>query len=96
MDAQWEFLDRFATAFDEVGVLQEMGREGWEMTSFGPFVLHFRRALDPGQRVPWEYLRVTELGTPVKHQQLQQEGWTYSGSWMKTFHYYKRAKPLGA
>ena len=91
MNAQWEFQDRIATAFDELDVLEEMGREGWEMTGFGPFVLHFRRPVDLGQRVEWAYQRVTELGTPARHQQLQQDGWVFCGHWMKTFHYYKRA-----
>ena len=98
MGAQWEFQDRVATAFDEVGVLTEMGREGWEMTRFGPFVLHFRRPLDPDQRVAWEYRRETEFnfGTPAGLARLQQEGWSYCGSWMMTFHYYKRAGRSGA
>jgi len=96
MNAQWEFQDRIATAFDELDVLEEMGREGWEMTGFGPFVLHFRRPVDPGQRVEWAYQRVTEFGTPARHQQLQQDGWTFCGHWMKTFHYYKRAERDGS
>ncbi len=92
MKAQWEFQDRIATAFDEVRVLEEMGQEGWELTGFGPLVLHFRRPVDPGQRVAWAHQRVTEFGTPGTHLQLQQDGWTYCGNWMKTFHYYKRAE----
>lgn len=96
MGTNWEFQDRIATAIDEVGVLAEMGQEGWEMTGFGPLVLHFRRPVDPGQRVEWAYQRVTEFGTPVRHLQLQQDGWTYCGNWMRTFHYYKRAGHGGA
>lgn len=96
MDAKWEFQDRMATAFDEIGVLVEMGQDGWELTGQGPFVLHFRRPVDPAQRVAWSHQRVTELGTPGRHQQLQQDGWTYCGHWMKTFHYYKRAERGGA
>ena len=36
-----------ATAFDEVNVLDQKGREGWEMSGFGPLVLHVRRPDDP-------------------------------------------------
>ena len=92
LNASWQYQDRMATAFDEVGVLDEMGREGWEMTGFGPLVLHFRRPEDPSLRTPWAYERVTELGTPRKRVQLEQEGWTYCGSWMNTYHYFKRGE----
>jgi DNA-binding XRE family transcriptional regulator len=92
LNASWQYQDRMATAFDEVGVLDEMGREGWEMTGFGPLVLHFRRPEDPNLRMPWAYERVTELGTPRRRAQLEQDGWTYCGSWMNTYHYFKRAE----
>lgn len=96
MNAHREFQDRIATAFDELDVLEEMGQEGWEMTGFGPLVLHFRRPVDPGQRVAWAHQRVTEFGTPGRHLQLQHDGWMYCGNWMKTLHYDKRAGHGGA
>ena len=96
LNSAWAYHDRLATAFDEVGVLDEMGRAGWEMTGFGPLVLHFRRPEDPGLRVPWAYERVTEFGTPRRRAQLEQEGWTYCGSWMSTYHYFKRADRVPA
>jgi putative transcriptional regulator len=96
LNSEWEYHDRLATAFDEVGVLDEMGSAGWEMTGFGPLVLHFRRPQDPALRVPWGYERVTELGTPRRRAQLEREGWTYCGSWMNTYHYFKRADRVAA
>ncbi len=92
LNATWQYQHRMATAFDEVGVRDEMGREGWEMTGFGPLVLHFRRPEDPGMRTPWAYERATELGTPRQRTQLEHQGWTYCGSWMNTYHYFKRAE----
>lgn len=92
LDASWEYQDRLATAFDEVGVLDEMGRQGWEMTGFGPLVLHFRRPEDPALRSPWGYQRIAELGTPRRRAELEQGGWTYCGSWMNAYHYFKRVE----
>ncbi len=94
LNATWQYQDRLATAFDEVGVLDEMGREGWEMTGFGPLVLHFRRPEDPALRMPWAYKRLTEFGTPRKRAELERRGWIYCGSWMNTYHYFKRADPV--
>lgn len=90
-DVSYQFQDRFATAFDEVAVLHEMGREGWELTSFGPFVLHFRRPEDPQWRRRWEHLRLTEFLETRARPEMERDGWIYLGSWFATFHYYKRA-----
>lgn len=89
-DVSYQFQDRFATAFDEVGVLREMGREGWELTGFGPFVLHFQRPEDPQSRGTWEHLRLTEFLETRARPELERDGWIYLGSWFATFHYYKR------
>jgi DNA-binding XRE family transcriptional regulator len=90
MDATWEYVDRLATALDEVEVLDQMGRDGWELIGFGPMVLRFRRPEDPNLREPWVYRRITELLGSGGRAQLEQDGWTYCGSWMGTFHYFKR------
>jgi len=90
---QWEFHDRLATAFDEIGVLEQMGREGWEMTGFGAMLLHFRRPQNPALRQPWLYLRSNGLSRRSK---LEREGWLYCGSWMSVFHYFKREAPPAA
>jgi DNA-binding XRE family transcriptional regulator len=99
--ASWEHSDRLATAIDEVGVLDRMGPDGWELVGFGPMRLHFRRPEEPGLRVEWEHKR---LGGPMIGRQrraLEAEGWTFCGSWMGIWHYFKRPvagvqKPRGA
>ena len=96
LDEAWEYQDRTATAIDEVGVMDAMGRQGWELTGFGPMVLHFRRPESPELRVPWEYLRLTELLGSRQRQQTEQDGWSYCGSWMGTLHYFKRRADVPA
>ena len=91
LDESWEYQDRTATAIDEVGVMDEMGRQGWELTGFGPMVLHFRRPENPELRIPWRYLRLAEVLATLQRQQTEREGWTYCGSWMGTLHYFKRS-----
>ncbi len=91
LEEAWEFQDRTATALDEVGVLDEMGRQGWELTGFGPLVLHFRRPEKRELRVPWRYLRVTEVLSTAQRRRVEADGWTYCGSWMGTLHYFKHS-----
>jgi DNA-binding XRE family transcriptional regulator len=86
----WEYQDRMATAFDEIGVLDQMGREGWEMTGFGAMVLRFRRPENPALRQPWAYQRISGLLPSSKRGELERAGWLYCGSWMGVFHYFKR------
>lgn len=98
--ASWEHSDRLATAFDEVGVLDQMGPDGWELMGFGPMLLHFRRPEEPGLRERWEHKR---LGGPMvgrQRRELEEEGWAFCGSWMGIWHYFKRPiagfqEPLG-
>lgn len=96
LDEAWEYQDRAATAFDEVGVMDEMGRQGWELTGFGPMVLHFRRPEKPELREPWRYLRITELLSTRQRERTEQEGWSYCGSWMGALHYFKRRETVPA
>jgi DNA-binding XRE family transcriptional regulator len=86
----WEYLDRKATAFDEIGILEQMGRDGWEMMGFGALVLHFRRPENPELHQPWEYERINGLLASSKRSELERAGWLYCGSWMGVFHYFKR------
>jgi DNA-binding XRE family transcriptional regulator len=88
--ASWQHLDRLATAIDEVGVLEQMGGEGWELVGFGPLVLHFRRPEDPGWREPWVHKRVSGPMLGQFRRVLEDDGWIYCGSWMGIFHYFKR------
>lgn len=93
--ASWEHTDRLATAIDEVGVLEQMGPDGWELVGFGPFALHFRRPEEPGLREPWKHHRVNGPLTGGHRRSLEEEGWTYCGSWMGLFHYFKRPALAG-
>ncbi|MFN4249851.1 helix-turn-helix domain-containing protein [Deinococcus sp.] len=86
----WEYQDRLATAFNELSVLEQMGTEGWELISFGPLVLNFRRPEDPSMRVRWYYQRRQGLLTEKLRQETEREGWVYAGSWAGTYHYFKR------
>lgn len=90
LEEAWEYQDRAATAIDEVGVMDEMGRQGWELTGFGPMLLHFRRPEKRDLREPWRYLRITEVLSTRQRERTEREGWTYCGSWMGTLHYFKR------
>ncbi|WP_084474947.1 helix-turn-helix domain-containing protein [Deinococcus pimensis] len=85
----WEYHDRLATAFDEVGILEQMGHDGWELTGFGPLVLHFRRPEDPTLRLRWRYERRAGLLAGRVRRDLEGQGWTYCGTW-GTLHYFKR------
>ncbi|WP_229838893.1 DUF2812 domain-containing protein [Deinococcus piscis] len=87
--AAWEYQDRLATAFNEISVLEQMGREGWELVSFGPLVLNFRRPETVSARAHWEYCRTVGLPSSGGRKELEQAGWTYAGSWL-SYHYFKR------
>lgn len=87
---QWEYQDRVATAFDETGVLDQMGDEGWEMTGFGAMVLRFRRPANAALRQLWQYQRINGLLSSTKRDELERAGWLYCGSWMGVFHYFKQ------
>ncbi|MDQ3675989.1 MAG: hypothetical protein M3401_04160 [Actinomycetota bacterium] len=80
-----------ATAADEVEILADLGRDGWELTGVRDFGLRARRPLEPAKRTTWEYVRRTGVrrGPLVTH--MQAEGWTPSGRWL-TFHYFKRPR----
>ncbi len=91
----WEYKTRTATAFDEMGVLERMGEDGWEMTGFGLAALHFRRPENAELRRRWEYTRVNGLLTKVKRDDLEKRSWSYLGNWMGAFHYFKREARAG-
>jgi putative transcriptional regulator len=90
MEEKWEYANRAATAFDEVGILSKMGKDGWEMVGFGAWILKFRRPENPALRVRWEYLRTNGLMMSAERSELEAENWLYCGSWMSLYHYFKR------
>jgi len=90
----WEYKKKRATAFDEMGVLERMGEEGWEMTGFGAAALHFRRPENTELHRKWEYKRVNGLLTNANRTELEKLSWSFLGNWMGAFHYFKReARP---
>ena len=90
----WAYKKRTATAFNEMGVLEQMGEEGWEMTGFGAAALHFRRPENAELRRGWEYKRVGGLMRSAERAELEGQGWSYLGNWVGAFHYFKReARP---
>jgi DNA-binding XRE family transcriptional regulator len=90
----WEYKNKAATAFNEMGVLERMGEEGWEMIGFGLAVLNFRRPEDPGLRRKWEYERVKGMLTATHRAELEKQSWSFLGNWVGVFHYFKReARP---
>jgi putative transcriptional regulator len=94
LNETWEYKTKTATAFDEMGVLERMGEDGWEMTGFGLAALHFRRPETADLRRRWEYTRVNGLLMKAKRDELEKQSWSYLGNWMQAFHYFKReARP---
>jgi DNA-binding XRE family transcriptional regulator len=94
LNEAWEYKKKTATALNEMGVLEQMGEDGWEMTGFGAAALHFRRPENTEFRRKWEYKRVNGLLTNASRAELEKQLWSFLGSWMGAFHYFKReARP---
>ncbi|MDQ3305551.1 MAG: hypothetical protein M3535_06135 [Actinomycetota bacterium] len=51
-----------ATARDEVEILADLGRDGWELTGVRDFGLHARRLMEPEARPTWEHTRRSGCG----------------------------------
>jgi hypothetical protein len=73
-----------ATAFNELSILEEEGRQGRELIRTGLLSLLFRQT-----ESRWEYRRVTALFPDQARVRLQRGGWAYVSSWYP-FHYFKR------
>lgn len=78
-----------ATAFDEVRILADLGRDAWELTGVGLVGLHARRRMKPQTQTPWEYARRTAVRRGPVLSEMEAQGWTPCGHWL-TFHYFKR------
>ncbi|MBD8677361.1 hypothetical protein [Sphingomonas sp. CFBP 13720] len=77
-----EIIRGGATAFNEMRILAEEGRDGNELVGIGVLTLIFR----PSDR-KWEYCR--RIGTGSDADRLHAAGWTHVASYLP-FHYYKR------
>lgn len=73
-----------ATAFNELAILEEEGRQGRELIRTGLLSLLFRQT-----ESRWEYRRVTALFPDQARARLQRGGWAFVSSWYP-FHYFKR------
>jgi hypothetical protein len=73
-----------ATAFNELAIMEEEGRQGRELVRTGLLSLLFRQT---GSR--WEYRRVTALFPDQARTRLQRSGWAHVSTWYP-FHYFKR------
>lgn len=78
-----------AAAFDEVDILADLGRDGWELTGVRDFGLHARRPEDPTARATWEYKRRQAVRRGPVLEEMEAAGWTQCGHWV-TFRYFKR------
>ena len=89
-DARWSERTFRATAFDEMRVLEEAGRQGWELTDVGAYALHCRRPRDPEAAHRWEYSRRVGVDRQAILDDMTTLGWEPCGSWLP-FHYFKRS-----
>ncbi len=78
-----EIVRTGATAFNEMRILAEEGRQGHELTGVGVLTLTFRTS----DRL-WEYCR--RVGSGSDTARLAADGWQHVASYLP-FHYYKRA-----
>lgn len=84
-----------ATALDEVGILAELGADGWELTGVRDFGLHARRPYEAAARRAWRYERRRTLRARATEQQMRAGGWEPCGRWLP-FSYFKRPGPASS
>jgi len=85
----WNYTKRTATALDEVGIMEVMGRDSWELIGFGPFYLEFRQPDSSDLAMQWEYHRYTGMNHSKERSERLREGWEPAGQW-GPFLYFKR------
>lgn len=88
-DRRYEARTFRATAADEMEILAELGRDGWELTGVRDFGLHARRPRGSQPPEAWRYARRSGIRRGPLLAEMQAEGWTPCGRWL-TFHYFKR------
>jgi hypothetical protein len=77
-----------ATAFDEVDVLGDAGRQEWETMDVGAFALRCRRPHRVEDATQWEYRRVG-IDRRTILEAMTTAGWEPRGIWT-LFHSFKR------
>lgn len=83
VDEEGAKIVRFgATAFNEMAMMRNEGRNGNELINTGMLTLTFRST-----EYNWEYRR--RLGVAPMMAEMKAAGWTYVSSWLP-FHYFKR------
>lgn len=88
-DPRFEARTFRATAVDEMGILADLGADGWELTGVRDFGLHARRPLTTTSRSAWHYARRTAMRRRPVLAEMEADGWTPCGRWL-TYHYFKR------
>lgn len=83
-----------ATALDELQILADLGRDGWELTGVRDFGLHARRPVSDDERIAWEYARRSGVRREPLVHDMAADGWMPCGRWV-TFHYFKRPAHAG-
>lgn len=79
-----------ATALDEMIILQEAGKAGWELTDVAAFALYCQRPWNLEEVQQWEYARRVGLKRNAIIAEMMTEGWQPCGNWTP-FHYFKRS-----
>ena len=74
-----------ATAFNEMSILEDEGKNKRELIQTGPLSLLFRESGSA-----WEYRRITAFSAEGARRKMERAGWIYVSSWYP-FHYFKRS-----
>ncbi len=92
---EWQRRTFRATAFDEMMILEEAGKAGWELYEVGALALYCRRPWAIKEARQWEYARRIGLNRSAIMAEMAAQGWEPCGHW-SPFHYFKRQIPLPA
>lgn len=78
-----------ATAFDEMIILAEAGKAGWELLDVAAFALYCQRPWNLKEVRQWEYVRRVGFNRNAIIAEMEIQGWQPCGNWTP-FHYFKR------
>lgn len=80
-----------AAAPDEMGVLDDIGRDGWELIGVQDEGVVARRPTNEIEQTAWEYRRSTSLQRRALAEQMLCDGWRPCGR-RSTYRYFKRRR----